>query len=546
MDLSGGIEGMTRSAANGVAVELLGEGLEVLDIAGMRAADEWAMEFGVAGRALMEHAGAAVATAALEMLEKRGRGRRVLVLAGPGNNGGDGFVAARILKGRGCDVKVALLGAREDLGGDAAWAAGEWDGELLSVESLVDAREAAFHAFDLIIDALFGAGLRGPLDGAAAAVAALLTRARRHGEVSVLAVDVPSGIHGDTGKPPEGGMAIAADMTVTFFRKKPAHLLYPGRDLCGEVRVAEIGIPERVFADAGITPAAFENAPSLWRAALPALSRGTHKYQRGSLMVLSGDALHTGASRLAALAGFRAGAGAVTLAGSCEALAAQAAHMTEVMLQPVDNAPELVDAVSLKHVSAVLIGPAAGVNEVVRDMTLAVLEHVRRLPVVLDADVFSIFQADPEVLFQAIGKRRAPVVLTPHEGEFARLFPDLAYDHEGTASKLERVKEAARRAGCVVLLKGPDTVIADAKGRAVMEAGSPPWLATAGAGDVLAGIIAGLLSQKMPALAAAAAAAHIHAQAAWRAGPAMTAGDLLAHVGELRAELGGEEARWRD
>ena len=521
-------------------------GLEVLDISGMRAADEWAMDFGVAGRVLMEHAGYAVAEAALELLERRGAGRRVLVLAGPGNNGGDGFVAARILKGRGCDVEVAVLGEHEQLRGDAAWAAREWDGEVLPIEHVVDAGEAAFHPYDLVIDALFGAGLNRPLEGAAAAVAALLTRAHKHGEVSVLAVDVPSGINGDTGKPMEGGLAIAADMTVTFFRKKPAHLLYPGRDLCGEVRVANIGIPERVFHDAGIMPAAFENAPSLWREALPAFTRGMHKYQRGSLMVLSGDELHTGASRLAALAGLRAGAGAVTLAGSCEALAAQAAHMTEVMLQPVENAPELVDAVSLKHVSAMLIGPAAGVNEVVRDMTLAVLEHVRRLPVVLDADVFSIFQAAPETLFAAIAKRRGPVVLTPHEGEFARLFPDLAYDREGTASKLERVKEAAKRAGCVVLLKGPDTVIADAKGNAVIEAASPPWLATAGAGDVLAGIIGGLLAQKMPALAAASAAAHIHAQAAWRAGPAMTAGDMIALVGDIRAELGGEEARWRD
>ncbi len=523
-----------------------GRGLEVLDIAGMRAADAWAMEFGVASRALMEHAGAAVAEAAQRMLERREAGRRVLVLAGPGNNGGDGFVAARILKEAGCLVRVALLGERAELAGDAAWAAGEWDGEVSPIDAIVEAGEAAFHPYDLVIDALFGAGLRGPLQGSAAAVAALLAQARQRGEVRVLAVDVPSGVNGDSGKPPEGGLAVAADMTVTFFRKKPAHLLHPGRALCGEVRVADIGIPERVFADAGIRPVAHENAPPLWRAELPELTRGTHKYHRGSLMVLSGDALHTGASRLAALAGFRAGAGAVTLAGDHEALRIQAAHMTEVMLHPVENALELVEAVSLKHVGAMLIGPAAGVTEAVRDMTLAVLERVRRLPVVLDADVFSVFQADPEVLFSAIGKRRGPVVMTPHEGEFARMFPDLAHDHEGTASKLERTREAAGRAGCVVLLKGPDTVIADAKGNVVIASNAPPWLATAGAGDVLAGIIGGLLAQRMPALAATAAAAHIHARAAWRAGPAMVAGDMIGHVGEIRAELGGEEARWKE
>ncbi len=407
---------------------------------------------------------------------------------------------------------------------------------------MVEAKERAFDAHDLVIDALFGAGLDRPLEGAAAALAALTVAARKRGEIRVLAVDVPSGLNGDTGRPMDGGLCFEADVTVTFFRKKPGHLLYPGRDLCGEVRVADIGIPERVLAD--IAPAAFENSARLWKAALPALTRGAHKYRRGSLMVLSGDVLHTGASRLAALAGLRAGAGAVTLAGSREALTVQAGQVTEVMLQPVDDAPGLVDALALKHVHAMLIGPAAGVNEVVRAMTLSVLERARHVAVVLDADVFSIFEGDPETLFAAIAKRRGPVVMTPHEGEFARLFPDLAHDRESGAGKLERVKEAARRAGCVVLLKGPDTVIADAKGEAVIDSDSPPWLATAGSGDVLAGTIAGLLAQRMPALAAAAAGVRLHALAAWRAGPSMVAGDLPVRIGEVLAEISGAAAHW--
>ena len=519
---------------------LRGEGLELLDCAGMRAADAAAMDFGVAGRALMEKAGAAVAEAALEMLEGRGR---VLVLAGPGNNGGDGFVAARMLRARGLAVDVALLGERERLKGDAAWAAEEWAGEVLPVEPLVEAKEHAFDAYDLVIDALFGAGLDRPLEGAAAALAALAVAARKRGEIRVLAVDVPSGLNGDTGRPMDGGLCFEADMTVTFFRKKPGHLLYPGRDLCGVVRVADIGIPERVWKS--VSPVAFENDARLWRAALPELTRGVHKYQRGSLMVLSGDALHTGASRLAAVAGLRAGAGAVTLVGSCEALTVQAGQVTEVMLHPVEDALQLVDALALKHVHAMLIGPAAGVNEVVRDMTLAVLERARRVAVVLDADVFRIFESDPETLFAAIAKRRGPVVMTPHEGEFARLFPDLAYDRESSAGKLERVKEAARRAGCVVLLKGADTVIADARGNAVIESDSPPWLATAGSGDVLAGAIGGLLAQGMPALAAAAAGARLHALAAWQAGPAMVAGDLPPRIGAVLAEITGAAALWQ-
>ncbi len=522
-------------------MRLAGEGLELLDCAGMRAADAAAMDFGVAGRALMEKAGAAVADVACELSGGRGG---VLVLAGPGNNGGDGFVAARLLKERGVAVDVALLGVRERLQGDAAWAAGEWDGEVLPAESFAEAGENAFDGYDLVIDALFGAGLDRPLKGAAAALAALAVATRGRGEIRVLAVDVPSGLNGDTGRPMGGGPCFEADATVTFFRKKPGHLLYPGRDLCGELRVADIGIPERVWRD--IAPVAFENDVRLFRAALPAFTRDMHKYRRGSLMVLSGDALHTGASRLAALAGLRAGAGAVTLAGDREALTIQAGQVTEVMLQPVDDARRLVEALALKHAHAMLIGPAAGVNGMVRDMTLAVLGHAPQVAVVLDADVFTIFREDPQTLFAAIAGRRGPVVLTPHEGEFARLFPDLARDREDHSGKLGRVKEAARRAGCVVLLKGADTVIADAEGNAVIDSDSPPWLATAGSGDVLAGAIAALLARRMPPLAAAAAGARLHALAAWRAGPGLVAGDLPVRIGEVLTEITGAAERWKD
>ena len=511
----------------------VGHGLEILDVAGMRRADALTIERGTAGIALMEKAGEAVADAAARLLQPS---QRVLVLCGPGNNGGDGWVAARLLRQRGWPVTLASMVDATALKGDAAQAAQRHEGRVVSLAHLLERGDEALEGFDLVIDALFGAGLDRPLQGEAAAIAALVNTARRHGRLRVLAVDVPSGLHGDTGRPPQGGLAIAADATITFFRRKPAHLLLPGRDLCGKVEVADIGIPATVLEE--IAPAAWENAPALWRDALPCPDAASHKYVRGSLVVLSGDALHGGAARLAAMAALRTGAGVVSLAGSREALLMQAAHLTEVMLDEADDAPALLEVLKRKRADAVIIGPAAGVNERTREMTLAVLQRIRRLPVVLDADVFSVFADAPELLFEAIAGRRGAVVMTPHEGEFARLFPDLAFDRDSLKSKLQRAKEAAQRAGCHLLLKGADTIVAAPDGEtALIEAGGPPWLATAGSGDVLAGIIGALLAQGMDALQATAAAAWLHARAAQRIGPALIASDLPPAAAALLHEL---------
>ena len=500
---------------------------EILDVAGMYAADAAAMKAGVPGRVLMERAGRAVAGAALRLLAARGRERgRVLVLAGPGNNGGDGFVAARVLAGRGVEARLALLGARARLKGDAAWAAGLWRGEVLP---LADVREAEIERADVIIDALFGAGLDRPLQGEAARVVRAVNAARNTARAPVVAVDVPSGVHGDSGQPL--GAAVHADVTVTFFRKKPAHLLLPGRDLCGEVTVADTGIPEAVLEH--VPPVAHENTPALWRADVPAPAPDAHKYSRGSVLVLSGGALRTGASRLAAMAALKGGAGAVTLIGEADALKVHAAHVTEIMLRPVGEPRALKQAVAEKHANTLVIGPAAGVNARTRAFTLTALRETG-LRLVLDADVFSAFADAPDELFAAIRARVAAVVMTPHMGEFARLFPDLAAAEE---SKLSRAKQAARRAGCVVLLKGPDTVIADEHGHAIIEACGPPWLATAGSGDVLAGLVAALLAQGMPPLKAAAAAAWLHARAAHEAGGALIASELIAPAARLKAAL---------
>jgi hydroxyethylthiazole kinase-like uncharacterized protein yjeF len=514
--------------------DLRGSGHEILSVAGMYAADRHAMEHGVSGPALMERAGAAVAEAAAEARAEKGR---VLVLAGPGNNGGDGYVAARRLAAEGHEVTVAALLPPERLRGDAAAAAARWRGEVKPLEALVAAGEDALGCADVVIDALFGAGLDRPLAGTAAAAATLLARARRRGRPRVVAVDVPSGLHGDTGRAPKGGVVIPADVTVTFFRRKPAHLLCPGRELCGRVVVADIGIPDSALHE--VPAVALANDVSLWRHLLPRLPGDVHKYRRGSLVVVSGGPLQTGAARLAALAGLRAGAGVVTLAGEREALLVHAAQVTEIMLAPAESGGQLAEVLAERRAGAVVIGPAAGTGARTREMVLTLLRDVPDVAVVLDADVFTVFADAPEELFAAVAGRSGAVVMTPHEGEFARLFPDLAADLEEAPGKHERAEAAAARAGCTVLLKGPDTVIANAAGQVVIEGHGPPWLATAGSGDVLAGLIGGLLARGMPPLSAAAAAAWAHAEAARRAGPSLIASDLIPRAGELLAALAG-------
>ncbi len=515
---------------------------DVLAVKEMYAADAAAMDSGISGPALMERAGRAVAEAALSMYrEHKLNGSPVLVVAGPGNNGGDGFVAARILaEEHRLPVTVALLAPRERLKGDAAWAAMQWNGESVSLAWLAQERER-LHAYPLIIDALFGAGLDRPLKDPAARIVRFLDKLHRQGRVHILAVDVPSGLHGDLARPLPESPCLQADVTVTFFRKKPAHVLYPGKDICGKVIVADIGIPEHVLADR--PDGTWENHPCLWKRRLPRLSRSMHKYERGSVVVLSGDALHTGASRLGALAALHAGAGAVTLAGDPEALKIQACHVTEIMLAPFAHVSGFSDVLKRKKAHTVLLGPAAGTDRRLRDLVLAALE-TPGLACVLDADVFTVFKDDTHRLFSAIAKREASVVFTPHEGEFVRLFPDLAAD-ACSLNKIERARMAAARANAIVVLKGPDTVIATPSGETYVASHAPPWLARAGSGDVLAGLIAGLLALGCETAVAACAAVHAHAEAAWRLGPRMTAIDLSTVSGDVLVECADLEQAWK-
>ena len=457
-------------------------------------ADALAIASGVPAFALMENAGAAVARA----ISERWPLRPVIVLCGPGNNGGDGFVTARRLAEAGWPVRVALLHARERLTGAALAHAELWRGP---VEPLAP---AALDGAALVVDAIFGAGLNRALAGAAADT---LAAAAGNG-APVVAIDVPSGVTGDTG---EAQGAAPATLTVTFFRKKPGHVLLPGRLLCGEIVVADIGISPGVLDD--IKPDTFENDPALWLAHLPRPKHGGNKYTRGHALIYGGYPM-TGAARLAARAAARAGAGLTTIAVPQIALPIYAAALTSIMVTPLARPQDFELLLSDKRFSALLIGPGAGLGEATRALACAMLKTGR--PTLLDADAITAFQDDPLALDRAIA---GPCVLTPHEGEFARLF-------DPVGDKLARARAAANRCGAVIILKGSDTVIAAPDGRAIINTNAPPTLATAGSGDVLAGLTLGLLAQGMEPFLAAAAAVWLHGASAASFGPGLLAEDL--------------------
>ena len=476
---------------------------ELLTVSQMYRADAGAVDRGFSSLDLMERAGAAVA----EAISVRWPDGRVLVLCGPGNNGGDGFVAARLLAEGGREVQLALLGDTEDLKGDAAVNAARWTGAVRALDP------ALLDQTDVVIDALFGAGLARDLDGAPRAMVEQIN-ARA---VSCLAVDVPSGVHGDTGQ--VRGAAPQADLTITFFRRKPAHLLYPGRGLCGEVYVADIGIPEAVLDE--IAPRQWENTPTLWEQGFPLLSPGSHKYTRGHAVVAGGGEL-TGAARLASYAALRTGAGLVSIASPPDVLAIYRCGHPSIMVREITDPSAFAAMLEDERIGGVLVGPGNGVTDATRDRTLAALGAASAC--VIDADAISVFADNPEALFIAISANDFGVVLTPHDGEFARLF-GAALDGEGTG-RLEKARAAARMSGAVVLLKGPDTVIAAPDGRAAINTNAPPELGTAGSGDVLGGIVLGLLAQGMPPFEAAAAGGWLHGATGAAFGAGLIAEDI--------------------
>lgn len=475
--------------------------LELLTTDEMGRADRATIEGGTPGLVLMEAAGKGVAD---EVSARFPDAERIAALCGPGNNGGDGFVAARLLKERGYGVRLALLGSLDRLKGDAAEMAARWQGETEALE--LDVLEGA----DVVIDALFGAGLTRAIEGAAAEI---IENLNARG-LPVIAVDVPSGVDGTTGA--AEGVAVQALATVTFFRRKPGHVLLPGRLLSGETRVVDIGIPDGVLET--IAPHTFANAPALWQDAYPWPRLDGHKYDRGHALIVSGPPDSTGAARLGARGALRVGAGLVTVAAPADALDVNAAQLTAVMVKAFDGAGGLGQILADARKNAVLIGPGCGVTNATRGLVETVLES--SAAAVLDADALTVFEGQGGNLFSAVQARIPPVVLTPHEGEFHRLFPD------ATGSKLDRARAAAETSGAIVILKGADTVIAAPDGRAAINENAPAWLATAGSGDVLAGLVTGLLAQQMPAFEAAAAAVWLHGAAAEAYGPGLIAEDL--------------------
>ena len=366
--------------------------MEVLTTTEMERADRLTIAAGTPGFALMMSAGQAVAEAAMDLVEEG----PIMVVAGRGNNGGDGFVAAAELAARGRDVSVILLCERDSLQGDAALAARGWKYPVLPFNPQAIGKPA------LIIDALFGAGLNRPVKGDPLE----MIEAVNANGAPVLAVDLPSGINGTTGA--VMGAAINAVETVTFFRRKPAHLLMPGRKHCGRVRVADIGIDPRVLEE--IRPQTSENVPQSWQKSFPVPDIDGHKYARGHAVVLSGELASTGAARLAARGALRAGAGLVTVASPRDALAVNAAALTAVMVRAVDTAVEFADMIGDRRLNSIVIGPGAGVSARTRDFVHTALSAKRGL--VLDADALTSFAEAPERLFEAIkasrGRPRRP------------------------------------------------------------------------------------------------------------------------------------------
>ena len=454
----------------------------LLTNAQMFAADAAAAASGVPGVVLMDNAGRAVADA----ICLRWGARPTAVLCGPGNNGGDGFVVARILAERGWPVSLHLLGPQARLTGDAAHHAGLWPGETQPMEA------TSANGAELVVDALFGAGLTRAVDGlAAAALDGISERA------GVVAVDVPSGIDGDDGR--LMGPVRRADLTVTFFRAKPAHYLMPANAMIGELVIADIGIPPAVLDRIG--PTVWRNGPGVWKGATPVLDAGGHKFDRGHLAVIGGSAM-TGAARLAARGALHAGAGVVTVLCPKGSGAIYRNDMAGIIVHEIDGWPGVGAWFADKRLNAVVVGPGLGRDRAARQMVEAVLAQGAKT--VIDADGLSCFADAPQELAGAI---TSDCVVTPHAGEFARLFG------ESGDGRLKKARDAAEQLGAVVVLKGPDTVIAAPNGRAAINSGAPPNLAVAGSGDVLSGVIGAAVAMGMPTFEGAALAVGAHSQA---------------------------------
>ncbi len=549
---------------------------DLLTAAQMRAIEQAAIDNGeVTGLELMERAGRGVVDAIFEEWpELRETSHRAVVLCGPGNNGGDGFVVARLLKEWGWEVEVFLYGDPERLPPDAKTNY-ERCAVLLDICAIEDDEAQFEDAFtrlgsqDLIVDALFGTGLARPFYTLPKTQMALNDcghfSLKEPNYPYAVAIDLPSGFDGSSGRyltdetvDERNAFSFAprANLTVSFHRGKLGHVLANGAEQCGKLRLVDIGLEGSPRPRAGEKP-----PPGGAVGGCPAAPPGerveligappnrltkqthTHKYTQGHALILSGPAGKTGASRLAARGALRIGAGLVTLTGPASAQAEQCAQVTAIMWREIKGAPGLTELLEDDRNNALCLGPGLGIGHSTAHLTLAALEAKRAT--VLDADALTQFERNPQVLFDALHDQ---CVLTPHAGEFARLFPDIAEKLNAPAtkgpaySKVDATREAAKRAGCTVLFKGPDTVIATPDGQARINSAhydrAAPWLATAGSGDVLAGLITGLLARGFAPVDAAATAAWLHVECALSFGPGLIAEDLPEELPKVFRSLG--------
>jgi len=521
-----------------------------------RAAEEMAIEAGVVSAQLMERAGQALGVLIEQVFQQQiaatrdksslvhdqqgethqGNGNHnksenedtvtkplVVVLCGPGKNGGDGFVAARRLHDLGWPVRVATLIPRENFSGDARLMADLYEGEPVPLTP------SALEGAGLIVDAILGTGLSRDISDELS----VMVNAVNGSGFPVVAIDIPTGVHADTGM--IMGAAIKAGRTLTFITRKPGHVLYPGRAFCGITEIAPVGVPDEIIAKTG--PQMMVNDLAIWGRVWPRPGPLTHKYQRGASVIVSGGVSSTGAARLAARGALRAGAGIVTVLCPASALLVNATHLTAIMVSAGDTPEQISDHLSDPRISSVVIGPGLGLDLANREKILACLKGSHST--VLDADAFTLFSDQPEDLLSALQSRH---VLTPHDGEFARLFPGLDLQKLG---RVEAARQGAALSGAVVVLKGADSIIAHPDGRIAINANATPDLATAGSGDVLAGFIAALAGARlpnhelMPTFEAACGGVWLHGACGQVAGPGLIAEDLPEAIPTVLRKLAG-------
>jgi ADP-dependent NAD(P)H-hydrate dehydratase / NAD(P)H-hydrate epimerase len=484
-------------------------GMPVVTAAEMRAAEQALFARGTPSFDVMAAAGRAVVAAIQQRWPTPFK--RALILAGPGNNGGDGFIVAQELAALGWDVHVAAARPRDAYEGDAARAAAFWSGPVAPLEP------GALAKLDdgdcVVVDAIFGIGLARAVESEVKAVIHAL-----HGRpCPVVAVDVPSGVNADTGE--VLGAAPRTALTVTFGWPKRGHLLLPGREWARDLVVADIGCRDADLPELAKIPRV--NGTSLWRNDLPLPSAADHKYTRGHALVAGGAAM-PGATRLASRAARRIGVGMLTVAAPREAHPFYLIDQPGLIVREAAGASDLKTLLDDRRFTAALVGSGLPADANTRALVEAAAAAGRAL--VIDGGGLTAFAGGGDALG---GFGRADIVLTPHEGEFARLFPNLKGD------KLQRALGAARMTGCTVVVKGADTVVASPNGSGAINADAPAWLATAGSGDVLAGLILGLLGQGMPSFEAAAAGVSLHGMAGTAFGPGLIAEDLPELIPEV-------------